>query len=88
VYDGRTQLLIENPINRYLINSPILPGLKTNPKAAHPRRTVADRAFAASDAGHPVQHATERSALSQLVVVVLQYDAHQLAACSYAGFPE
>jgi len=31
MYDGKTQLLIENPINRYLINSPMLPGLKKNP---------------------------------------------------------
>ena len=31
MYDGRTQLLIENPINRYLINSPMLPDLKKNP---------------------------------------------------------
>ena len=31
MYDGRTQLLIDNPINRYLINSPMLPGLKKNP---------------------------------------------------------
>ena len=31
MYDGETQLLIENPINRYLINSPMLPDLKTNP---------------------------------------------------------
>jgi len=31
LYDGRTQLLIDNPINRYLINSPMLPGLKKNP---------------------------------------------------------
>jgi hypothetical protein len=30
VYDGKTQFLIENPINRYLINSPMLPGMKTN----------------------------------------------------------
>jgi hypothetical protein len=30
MYDARTQLLIENPIHRYLINSPMLPGLKTN----------------------------------------------------------
>lgn len=30
MYDGKTQLLISNPINRYLINSPMLPGLKTN----------------------------------------------------------
>jgi hypothetical protein len=31
MYDGKTQLLIENPINRYLINSPMMPGLKKNP---------------------------------------------------------
>lgn len=31
MYDGKTQFLIKNPINRYLINSPMLPGMKTNP---------------------------------------------------------
>jgi len=31
MYDGKTQFLIQNPINRYLINSPMLPGMKTNP---------------------------------------------------------
>lgn len=30
MYDGKTQLLIENPINRYLINSPVLPGMAAN----------------------------------------------------------
>ncbi len=30
MYDGKSQLLIENPINRYLINSPMLPGMKLN----------------------------------------------------------
>ena len=30
MYDGKTQLLIENPINRYLINSPMLPSMKTD----------------------------------------------------------
>ncbi len=30
MYDAATQLLIENPINRYLINSPMLPDLKPN----------------------------------------------------------
>jgi hypothetical protein len=30
MYDGKTQLLIENPINRYLINAPMLPGMKKN----------------------------------------------------------
>jgi hypothetical protein len=31
MYDGKTQLLIENPINRYLINSPMLPGMNKSP---------------------------------------------------------
>ena len=31
MYDGKSQLLIENPINRYLVNSPMLPGMKKNP---------------------------------------------------------
>jgi hypothetical protein len=31
MYDGKTQLLIENPIGRYLVNSPMLPGMKKNP---------------------------------------------------------
>lgn len=31
MYDGKTQLLIKNPIDRYLINSPMLPGMKMNP---------------------------------------------------------
>ena len=30
MYDGKTQLLINNPINRYLVNSPMLPDLKKN----------------------------------------------------------
>jgi hypothetical protein len=30
MYDGKTQLLIKNAINRYLINSPMLPELKVN----------------------------------------------------------
>jgi len=31
MYDGKTQLLIDNPINRYLINSLMVPTLQTNP---------------------------------------------------------
>ena len=31
MYDGKTQLLVANPINRYLINSPMLSTLKKNP---------------------------------------------------------
>ncbi len=30
MYDGNSQFLIKNPINRYLINSPMLPGLNKN----------------------------------------------------------
>lgn len=30
MYDGKTQLLIKNPINRYLLNSPMLPSMKKN----------------------------------------------------------
>jgi hypothetical protein len=30
MYDAKSQLLIENPINRYLINSPMLPDMKKN----------------------------------------------------------
>jgi hypothetical protein len=30
MYDGKSELLIKNPINRYLINSPMLPGMKKN----------------------------------------------------------
>ena len=31
MYDGKSQLLIKNPINRYLLNSPMLPAMKKNP---------------------------------------------------------
>ena len=34
MYDGKTQLLIENPISRYLINSPMLPRMKKNADGA------------------------------------------------------
>ena len=34
MYDGKSQLLIANPINRYLINSPMLPEMKKNPDGA------------------------------------------------------
>jgi hypothetical protein len=30
MYDGKSELLIQNPINRYLINSPMLNGMKKN----------------------------------------------------------
>ena len=30
MYDGKTQLLIDNPLNRYLINSPMLTAMKKN----------------------------------------------------------
>ena len=31
MYDGKSQLLVKNPIKRYLINSPMLPGMKRGP---------------------------------------------------------
>lgn len=31
MYDAKTQLLVSNPLNRYLINSPMLPDMKKNP---------------------------------------------------------
>jgi hypothetical protein len=31
MYDGKSQFLIKNPINRYLINSPMIPQMKKNP---------------------------------------------------------
>jgi hypothetical protein len=31
MYDGKSQLLIKNPINRYLLNSPMMPQMKKNP---------------------------------------------------------
>lgn len=30
MYDGKSQLLIKNPVDRYLLNSPMLPGMKKN----------------------------------------------------------
>ena len=30
MYDGKSQLMIKNPINRYLLNSPMLPDMKKN----------------------------------------------------------
>ena len=30
MYDGKSQLLIKNPLDRYLINSPMLPEMKKN----------------------------------------------------------
>ncbi len=36
MYDGKTQLLVANPINRYLINSPMLPKLKLDPDGSLP----------------------------------------------------
>ena len=47
MYDGKTQLLIENPINRYLVNSPMLPDMKKNAgrlvDAVHPEQIAGRR---------------------------------------------
>jgi hypothetical protein len=34
MYDGESQFVVKNPINRYLINSPMLPAMKRT-QAAH-----------------------------------------------------
>ncbi len=34
MYDGKSQLLIKNPIDRYLINSPMLPGMKQSDRGS------------------------------------------------------
>ena len=34
--DGKSQLLIRNPLDRYLIDSPMLPEMKKNPKTEPP----------------------------------------------------
>jgi hypothetical protein len=42
MYDGKSQLLIRNPLDRYLIDSPMLPEMKKNADARSPfafRRT-------------------------------------------------
>jgi hypothetical protein len=31
MYDGKTHLLVDNRINRYLVNSPMLPSMRKNP---------------------------------------------------------
>src|SRR5437764_15177601 len=36
MYDGKSQLLIKKPINRYLINSPMLPNVKKNKNGSLP----------------------------------------------------
>ncbi len=36
MYDGKSQLLINNPIDRYLINSPMLPAMKANADGSLP----------------------------------------------------
>jgi hypothetical protein len=50
MYDGKTQLLIANPIDRYLINSPMLPGMKTNPDGSLTIHIQKDAPPAAEDA--------------------------------------
>src|SRR5215469_9232326 len=39
MYDGKTQMLLENPINRYLINSPMRQG-RTQPRSRECCRVV------------------------------------------------
>ena len=47
MYDGKTQLLIKNPIDRYLINAPMLPSMKQERRrlidAVHPEQVARSR---------------------------------------------
>ena len=46
--DGKKELLIKNPIDRYLINSPMLPNLKENPDGSltiYPRKDSLGKAL-------------------------------------------
>lgn len=49
MYDGESQLLIKNPTDRYLINSPMLPGLKENADASLPLYIQKDSPGAAKE---------------------------------------
>lgn len=51
MYDGQAELLIENPIARYLVNSPMLPSLEKKPDASLTlcvRKDLPGKALAAS----------------------------------------
>lgn len=50
MYDGKTRQLIENPINRDLINSPMLPGMKKNQDNSLTHYTMASSGY---EAGGP-----------------------------------
>lgn len=50
IYDGQSQLLIRNPINRYLINSPMLPGMQKNDGGSLPVRLRKDSPGAGKEA--------------------------------------
>jgi hypothetical protein len=53
MYDGRTQFLVANPIDRYLINAPMLPAAPI----ARPRRAASPPA-----SSRPIRRATRQSA--------------------------
>ena len=40
MYDGKSQLLVKNPLNRYLINSPMLSAMKKNTDDSLTQRTL------------------------------------------------
>jgi hypothetical protein len=74
MYDGKTQLLIENPINRYLINSPMLPYHEDECRwVAH---TLHPEGFAGqADKESELASRTERSHLPGHATLLAQEDA-------------
>ena len=74
MYDSKTQLLIKNPIDRYLINSPMLPKMKNKPRRVaddlhqeqiarpRPRSELAARARRPGLSGHEALSAQGRFA--------------------------
>ena len=63
MYDGKTQLLIDNPINRYLINSPMLPQMKKNPDGS--LTLYIQKRFSRQGEGVELAARAERSDLSR-----------------------
>ena len=62
MYDGKTQFLIENPINRYLINSPMLPDMKNERRwfadALHPEQVAGRRTRSQTGCQRPTIRST------------------------------
>ena len=61
MYDGKNQLLIKNPVDRYLLNSPMLPAMQKNPDG----RAVHSKGQPRQSPGSQLATRTERYDLSR-----------------------